>query len=88
MKIKSQLHSVNPSHNGSVINLSIAKTDSIAFQPTNPLRILRKTQQKNNYVWFASYDEDILHDCFMRKISRCQDQCLPWEFVPWRLYDL
>lgn len=38
-------------------------------------------------MWYATYDEDILHDCFMRKISRCVDQCLPWEFVPWRLFD-
>jgi len=36
----------------------------------------------------ATYDEDILHSGFMRKIGHCIDQCLPWEFVPWRLYDL
>ena len=39
-------------------------------------------------MWFAAYDEDVHHESFMRKISRCKDQCLPWEFVPWRLYDV
>ena len=71
-----------------MVNLSIAKTESVAFRPTNPLLYLRKMQQEKNYVWFATYDEDVLHDSFMRKISRCHDQCLPWEFVPWRLYDV
>ena len=69
-------------------NLSVAKTESIAFQPSNPLLILRKIQSEQKYVWLATYDEDILHDSFMRKISHCKDQCLPWEFVPWRLYDV
>ena len=45
-------------------------------------------QREQNYVWFAVYDEDILHANFMRKIGRCEDTRLPWEFVPWRLFDV
>lgn len=69
-------------------NMSIAKTESMAFIPTNPLKILRRIQKEQNYVWLATYDEDLFYDSFMRKISHATDQCLPWEFVPWRLYDV
>lgn len=86
-KIYSQMHSVQQSHQGSIKDLSVAKTEAKAFQPNNPLVLLRKIQAEKNYVWYATYDEDVLHDSFLRKISRCVDQCLPWEFVPWRLYD-
>ena len=45
-------------------------------------------QAKQNYVWYAVYDENLLHNTFMKKIGCCEDKCLPSEFIPWKLHNM
>ena len=45
-------------------------------------------QAKQNYVWYAVYDENLLHNTIMKKIGYCEDKCLPYEFVPWKLHNM
>ena len=45
-------------------------------------------QAKQNYVWYAVYDEDMLHNTFLNKIGYCEDRCLPYEFIPWKLHNM
>ena len=60
----------------------------MAFRPKSPLRILREFQSAKNYVWFAVYDDDLLLGNFTEKLGFCEDSTLPWESVPWKLFDL
>lgn len=46
----------------------------------NPHRLLRKDQSVNEFVWYASYDEDMLNEQMLLKIGRCSDPTLPLEF--------
>ena len=91
-RIKSQLNSKQCSHQTSMVNLSdYPRTEIAAFQPNhnvNPLKLLRVMQAKQNYVWYAVYDEDMIHTTLMKKIGLCEDKCLPHEFLPWRLHHM
>lgn len=35
---------------------------------TNPHLLKREDQLKNDYVWFAVYDEDMVNDTFLKKL--------------------
>ena len=50
--------------------------------------MLRLMQGKQNYVWYAVYDEDMIHTTLMKKIGLCEDKCMPHEFLPWRLHHM
>ena len=45
-------------------------------------------QAKQDYVWYAVYDDNMMHNTFMKKLGFCTDQCMPFEYMPWKLHHM
>lgn len=46
---------------------------------------MRKKQIKNQMVWLAMYDDDLLLNNFKQKIGYCKDNLIPSEFASYLL---
>ncbi len=39
----------------------------------------------NEYVWYAAYDDDLMNEKMLHKISKCSDTTYPLEFQSLRI---
>ena len=62
-----------------------ARTDKKKFSSENNPHDLIRCAQKEKYVWYAAYDEEMLFEKFTELLNLCKDKTLPIVLTPYTI---